>query len=115
MSRSGEDRVIRSVSGVVGSPSKSSTTHRCTVRSTWPRWKSPWMRCMHKRVDGSGPYGPQADRGNAPAPSPTTLLSSSTDDDEVDDAARAARSAMHGQLPMSLANLAAGRRAFGVA
>ncbi len=45
MSRTGECGLRRSASGRDGSPSKSITNHSRPARSTWPRCRSPWMRC----------------------------------------------------------------------
>ena len=50
-SRHGESGRTRSASGLAGSPSKSTIFQPLTVRSVWPRCRSPWIRCTRIGVE----------------------------------------------------------------
>ena len=46
----GSPAASRSASGLAGSPSKSTIFQPLTVRSVWPRWRSPWIALHRRRV-----------------------------------------------------------------
>ncbi|MDZ7733584.1 MAG: hypothetical protein U5R31_11270 [Acidimicrobiia bacterium] len=73
-SRSGERLMRRSLVDLDGSPSKSMITKSRPARSTWPRWRSPWIRIRIASMDRSRIGSRTACRSS---PRPTTASAAS--------------------------------------